>query len=87
LKEIGMQRETRPGGVPWWKHGGVWLLMAGPAAVVVAGFATLAIAMASADAVVHDAARPARIEQQHAAERSQLPALQARNHAATPAQP
>ena len=74
---------------PWWKHGHVWLVIAGPAAVVVAGFATLWIAIATNDPVV-DAdyyRRGVEINKQLARERALLPALQGRNHAATPAQP
>ena len=32
---------------PWWKFGYVWLVIAGPAAVVLAGIATVWIALAS----------------------------------------
>jgi uncharacterized protein len=54
---------------PWWRHGMVWLVISGPAVVVVAGFATLFIALAYPDPVLptHD-----------------VPAVQARNHAASP---
>jgi len=34
---------------PWWRHGMVWFMLSGPAIVVVAGFATLAIAVRHAD--------------------------------------
>ena len=39
---------------PWYREMWPWLLMAGPAAVVVAGFATLWIAVASNDGLVVD---------------------------------
>jgi uncharacterized protein len=55
---------------PWWRHGMVWLVISGPAVVVVAGFATLAIAIAYPDPVLSTAGA--------------APAVQARNHAATP---
>jgi uncharacterized protein len=55
---------------PWWRHGMVWLVISGPAAVVVAGFATLAIAIAYPDPVLSTTGA--------------TPAVQARNHAATP---
>jgi uncharacterized protein len=56
---------------PWWREPIMWLVVGGPAAVVVAGVATAAIAMHGADPVIKsDAAKP--------------PAVQARNHAATP---
>jgi hypothetical protein len=74
---------------PWWKHGHVWLLIAGPATVVVAGVLTAWIAVVKPDPVV-DAdyyRRGMEINKQLAAERALLPALQARNHAATPVKP
>ncbi len=57
-------------GAPWWRHGMVWLVIGGPAAVVVAGFATLAIAIAYPDPVLSTT----RADAAHA------PAVQARNH-------
>jgi len=69
---------------PWWRFPIVWFALAGPALVVVAGFATMAIAIRHADVVISET--PAR----QAARGADLaaataPALQARNHAATPA--
>jgi hypothetical protein len=55
---------------PWWKFGHVWLVVAGPAVVVVASFVTLYLAITIPDPVVTDA-------------KSGAPAMQARNHAAT----
>ncbi|MDF2466468.1 MAG: nitrogen fixation protein FixH, partial [Ramlibacter sp.] len=37
---------------PWWKFGHVWLVIAGPCVVVVAGFITAFIAMSSPDPVL-----------------------------------
>jgi membrane protein required for beta-lactamase induction len=54
---------------PWYRHPIMWLVVGGPAVVVVAGFATLAIALAHPDPVLQTTATPA---------------VQARNHAATP---
>jgi hypothetical protein len=71
---------------PWWKHGHVWLIISGPAAVVVASFATLWIAIVTNDPVV-DAdyyRRGIEINKQLAKDRALLPAMQGRNHAATP---
>lgn len=45
-----MQTDT----LPWYREPWPWLLMAGPAAVVVAGFATLWIAVSSSDGLVAD---------------------------------
>jgi len=75
---------------PWWKHGHVWLLIAGPATVVVAGFATLWIAMAAPDPVVAPDYYRRGIEINktlRAQDKAQLPALQGRNHAVTPTRP
>jgi hypothetical protein len=58
----------------------VWLVLAGPALVVVAGFATMAIAYRHADVVVLAVPAPGATARAGAA----APALQARNHAATP---
>ena len=40
--------------IPWYRQPWPWLLMAGPAIVVVAGFVTLALAIQSADGLVED---------------------------------
>ncbi len=76
--------------VPWWKFGHVWLVISGPAVVVVASLATGWIALRWADPVV-DAdyyRKGIEINQTLAAEkaRSLAPAVQGRNHAATPTQ-
>jgi hypothetical protein len=74
---------------PWWKHGHVWLLISGPAAVVVASLLTAWIAVVTNDPVIDaDYYRHGiEINQQLARERALLPAMQGRNHAATPAKP
>ena len=81
--------EQQPNPAPWWKHGHVWLLISGPAAVVVAGILTAWIAVATNDPVV-DAdyyRKGIEINKQLSAERALLPAMQGRNHAATPVKP
>ena len=83
------ERKTQDSG-PWWKHGLVWLVIAGPAVVVVAGFVTAWIAVRSPDPVVEADyyRRGIEINRTLAAhEKARVPALQGRNHAATPAQP
>lgn len=78
---------------PWWKFGYVWLLIAGPAAVVVAGFATLWLALANPETLVAEDyyRRGVEINRDLAAAklRSLAPAVEGRNHAATavPQQP
>lgn len=74
---------------PWWTYGHVWLVIAGPAAVVVAGFATLWLALDNPETLVAQDyyRRGVEINRTLAAgqDRALLPALQGRNHAATPA--
>lgn len=73
-------RDTTPSGqdtLPWWKYKMVWLVIAGPLAVVVAGFVTLGLAIQNPDPVLDTSAPTARTDAAH------LPAMQGRNHAAT----
>jgi hypothetical protein len=53
----------------------VWLVIGGPLVVVVAGIATLVIAIRNPDPVLTSAP---------VSDPSQMPAVQGRNHAATP---
>jgi len=72
--------------LPWWKFGHVWLVLAGPALVVIAGFVTLYLAVSRPDPVVsQDYYRKGiEINKTLAADPASLaPAVQARNHAAT----
>ena len=61
----------------WWREPYVWLVIGGPLAVVVAGIATVVIAVRNPDPVLQD--RPAV--------GAQVPAQKGRNHAATPDAP
>jgi uncharacterized protein len=69
---------------PWWKHGHVWLVISGPAMVVVAGVVTVFLAVKYPDAVIigQKPARASRIGEP--VPRALAPALEGRNHAATP---
>ncbi|HQY77350.1 MAG TPA: FixH family protein [Rhodoferax sp.] len=81
--------ETPPVSPPWWKFGYVWLVVAGPAIVVVAGFVTLWLAVSTPDPVVADDYYRRGIEINktlQAPDKSLAPALKGRNHAATPVQ-
>jgi hypothetical protein len=76
---------------PWWKFGHVWMVIAGPAIVVVAGTATAWLAVRQPDPVVaEDYYRQGiEINRTLARERARAgmePAMKARNHAATPQQ-
>ncbi|MDH5205438.1 MAG: FixH family protein [Hylemonella sp.] len=72
---------------PWWRFGHVWLVIAGPAIVIVAGFVTLYLAMSAPDPLVSDDYYRQGIEINKTLEgpdaASLAPAVQARNHAAT----
>ena len=63
---------------PWWRVGMVWLVLAGPAAVVVASFVTMRVAWTHIDPVISEPVSQA------AEDPSLTPAMKARNHAATP---
>jgi uncharacterized protein len=76
---------------PWWRVPMVWVVVSGPASVVVASFASAVIAWKHIDPVINvapgitqhagdDVAEPARPHDALA------PALKARNHVATPQQ-
>lgn len=67
---------SEPETTPWYRLPIVWLVIGGPAVVVVASFATLTIAITHPDPV---------ITPKSTASGADVPAVQARNHAATPA--
>ena len=74
---------------PWWKFGYMWLVVGGPAIVVVAGFVTLWLAIRTPDPVVANDYYRRGVEINKTLENpdaSLVPALKGRNHAATPAQ-
>ena len=64
---------------PWWKYGHVWLVVSGPAIVVVAGFITLSLAITRPDPLIDKTLEPDSA--------SRAPALQGRNHAQTGVKP
>ncbi len=74
------------GAKPWWKFPMMWLVLGLPAAVIVAGLATLWIAMARPDAVVDPDYYRKGLElgQRAVVDKSQVPAQVGRNHATTP---
>lgn len=80
----------------WWREPMMWLVIGGPLAVVVASFVTLALALQHVDPVLGaeagggggggDSAQAADVRTGQADDRraaAWVPALQARNHAAT----
>lgn len=58
---------------PWWTFGYVWLVLAGPIIVVIAGLHTFWLAASTPDPVLDTSV----------VSQSQAPAQQARNHAQT----
>ena len=64
---------------PWWRVPMVWLVVAGPAAVVVAGVATTVLAVRGADPVLPAGAQA----QASAPAQAATPAVVGRNHVAT----
>lgn len=82
-----MAESDKPNPQPWWKFGHVWLVISGPAAVVVAGFITLYLAMTHVDPVLdQDYYRKGININKTLADRpapGMVPAIQGRNHMAT----
>ena len=72
MKTATVTDPTTP--VSWWRVPMVWMVISGPAIVVVAGFATLALAILNPDPV---------LVVEKASNAAQQPAMQGRNHAAT----
>jgi uncharacterized protein len=74
-------------GQSWWRFGHVWMVIAGPAVVVVASFITLYLAIATPDPVVSNyygrRAQPQVVKSGVLPSTNMAPAMQARNHAAT----
>ena len=74
---------------PWWKYGHVWLIIAGPVIVVIAGFITLWLALARPDPVLAEDYYQRGLDINKTlknSEPSMTPATKGRNHAATPVQ-
>ena len=72
---------------PWWKFGHVWLVISGPATVVLASFFTFYLAHHGSDQLVDENyyQKGLNINQQleSGSAASLAPAVQGRNHAAT----
>ena len=71
---------------PWWRFPLLWMVLAGPAAVVVASFVTLWLVVRAPDPVVAvDYYRQGIEINKTLADKKMMPAMTGRNHAATPA--
>ena len=81
-----MTSAAQPESQPWWKYGHVWLVIAGPAIVVVAGFFTLYLALRYPDPVIDQDYYRKGLEINKTLVNpaaSLAPAVQGRNHAQT----
>ncbi|MBA3056975.1 MAG: FixH family protein [Gammaproteobacteria bacterium] len=82
-----MQKNDFQTAAPWWKFGYVWMVVAGPAIVVVAAFITLYLAVSRPDQLVSEDYYRQGIEINKTLDDAQAaslaPALKARNHAQT----
>ena len=72
---------AEPKAAPWWRFPIVWFALAGPALVIVAGSATMVLAYRHADVVLVETPTATSLRSDA---RAAAPALQGRNHAATP---
>ncbi|MFN4005222.1 MAG: FixH family protein [Hylemonella sp.] len=83
----GKPPASQPTSQPWWKYGHVWLIIAGPLVVVIAGFVTLYLAVRTPDPVITPDYYRKGLELSRQAKPGEAgslaPAVQARNHAAT----
>jgi uncharacterized protein len=86
--EYKFSRQTDPEAtVPWWRVSVMWVFFVGGlGGVVVASFALLFTAISNRDVVLPHDAQPARVGAAVGVPNTPTsPAMQARNHAATPA--
>ena len=81
IRPTPMTRVQQADAPAWWRVGFVWLVIGGPLLVVVASLCTLVIAIRGADERVDEPAEHAHTLR---AATTQTPAMEARNHAATP---
>ncbi len=73
---------------PWWRHGMLWMVISGPATVVVAGFVTMFLAFSGQDPVLSESVggsprAPGASTRPVPVDAALAPAMQGRNHAAT----
>jgi len=73
-------------GLPWWKFPLVWMVLSGPALVVVAGIATAIIAHSNPDPVIAPDYLDGNAQGEAGRAPKLAPAVTGRNHAATPAE-
>ena len=74
-----MKHDMLKPALPWWRVPMVWLVIGGPALVVVASIATLVIAVRGGDVPLRETRETAAPQAN-----TMTPATQARNHATAP---
>ncbi len=73
---------------PWWKQPMCWVVIGGPASVVIASLATAVIAWKHIDPIIQeDRSGSSKVQLQGPPGSALGPALQGRNHAASPLPP
>ena len=68
---------------PWWREPMMWLVVGGPAVVVVASIVTFVLAVTRPDPLVVDDAYTRGLELSKQSQPERAPAMSGRNHAAT----
>ncbi|WP_137860639.1 FixH family protein [Variovorax sp. 3P27G3] len=82
-----MTTPIEPEALAWWRYPLLWMVIAGPAAVVVASFVTLWLALSRPEVLVSEDYYREGIEiNKTLADKKLMPALTGRNHATTPAE-
>ena len=85
MNDRTMISPNREAAAAWWRFPLLWMVMAGPAIVIAASFATLWLALRTPDPVIQPDYSRRGIEIDKApADKKLMPALAGRNHAATP---
>jgi uncharacterized protein len=82
------EKQSHQTGLIWWLEPLMWLVVGGPAVVVVAALYTVWIAATNVDPLIDKGAPDQThvVQHQRAVGLSDMPAGQARNHVATPVQ-
>jgi len=83
-----MSKQANSVNLPWWKHGFVWMVIAGPLVVVIASFVTFYLAVSHPNEIVYEPTKSAQktMDQSGIVQATGIgdaPAMQGRNHAAT----
>ena len=81
MNPLQTSHSTADAGRPWWSFAHLWMVIAGPAIVVVAASFTFYLAASAPDPVLSTQDVP-ESRSSSTVQLTQVPALEARNHAA-----